>query len=47
MTAAPIATAPRPLTGPWWFTPVPLARIAVFRTLAYLFIPIDVFLTTA
>jgi hypothetical protein len=26
---------------------VPLARIAVFRTIAYLFIPIDVFLTTA
>jgi hypothetical protein len=26
---------------------VPLARIAVFRTLAYLFIPVDVFLTTA
>ncbi|MFW3171904.1 HTTM domain-containing protein [Geodermatophilus sp. CPCC 206100] len=31
----------------WWFRPVPLARIAVFRTIAYLFIPIDVFLTTA
>jgi hypothetical protein len=27
--------------------PVPLARIAVFRTIAYLFIPVDVFLTTA
>jgi hypothetical protein len=26
---------------------VPLARIAVFRALAYLFIPVDVFLTTA
>jgi hypothetical protein len=26
---------------------VPLARIAVFRTIAYLFIPVDVFLTTA
>jgi hypothetical protein len=26
---------------------VPLARIAVFRTLVYLFIPVDVFLTTA
>jgi hypothetical protein len=31
----------------WWFRPVPLARIAVVRTLAYLFIPVDVFLTTA
>ncbi|WP_239521025.1 MFS transporter permease [Blastococcus saxobsidens] len=33
--------------GAWWFRPVPLARIAVFRVIAYLFIPIDVFLTTA
>jgi hypothetical protein len=31
----------------WWFRPVPLARIAVFRVVAYLFIPVDVFLTTA
>ena len=31
----------------WWFRPVPLARVAVFRTIAYLFIPVDVFLTTA
>jgi hypothetical protein len=31
----------------WWFRPVPLARIAVVRTIAYLFIPVDVFLTTA
>jgi hypothetical protein len=36
-----------PARSPWWFRPVPLARIAVFRTIAYLFIPIDVFLTTA
>ena len=41
-------TAPAvPLTPRWWFRPVPLARIAVFRTIAYLFIPVDVFLTTA
>ena len=33
--------------GGWWFRPVPLARIAVFRVIAYLFIPVDVFLTTA
>ena len=31
----------------WWFRPVPLARIAVVRTIAYLFVPVDVFLTTA
>jgi len=36
-----------PGTAGWWFRPVPLARIAVFRVIAYLFIPIDVFLTTA
>jgi hypothetical protein len=41
-------TAPAvPLTPRWWFRPVPLARIAVFRVIAYLFIPIDVFLTTS
>ncbi|TKJ18645.1 MFS transporter permease [Blastococcus sp. CCUG 61487] len=36
-----------PTSSRWWFSPVPLARVAVFRVLAYLFIPIDVFLTTA
>ncbi len=42
------ATAAGPsTTGRWWFAPVPLARVAVFRVLAYLFIPVDVFLTTA
>jgi hypothetical protein len=40
-------TATAPATDRFWFRPVPLARIAVFRTIAYLFIPIDVFLTTA
>ncbi|MEV1282064.1 MFS transporter permease [Modestobacter sp. NPDC049651] len=35
-----------PLTPRWWFRPVPLARIAVFRTIAYLFILVDVFVTT-
>jgi hypothetical protein len=39
---------PTPRAGiSWWFRPVPLARIAVFRVIAYLFIPVDVFLTTA
>ncbi|RBY87198.1 MFS transporter permease [Blastococcus sp. TBT05-19] len=42
-TPAPHAGA----LGRWFFRPVPLARIAVFRVIAYLFIPIDVFLTTA
>ncbi|HYO35330.1 MAG TPA: MFS transporter permease [Geodermatophilus sp.] len=31
----------------FWTRPVPLARIAVFRTIAYLFVPVDVFLTTS
>jgi len=30
----------------WFFVPVPLARVAVFRLIAYLFIPVDVFVTT-
>jgi hypothetical protein len=30
----------------WFFEPVALGRIAVLRTLAYLFIPLDVFLIT-
>jgi hypothetical protein len=41
-------TAPAtPGTSAWWFRPVPLTRIAVFRVIAYLFIPIDVFVTTS
>ena len=31
----------------WWFDPLPLARLAVFRVIVYGFIFIDVFLTTA
>lgn len=48
--AAPVRPEEAPAvpgTPRWWFRPVPLARIAVFRAIAYLFIPIDVFLTTA
>ncbi len=45
--ARPETAAALPLTPRWWFRPVPLARIAVFRAIAYLFIPVDVFLTTA
>jgi hypothetical protein len=48
LDTSPAETAPAtPLTARWWFRPVPLARIAVFRVIAYLFIPVDVFLTTA
>ena len=45
--AAPDATPAVPLSRRWWFRPVPLARIAVVRTIAYLFIWVDVWLTTA
>jgi hypothetical protein len=31
----------------WWFDPLPLARVAVFRLLVYVFIFIDVLFTTA
>ncbi|MCA0146429.1 MFS transporter permease [Blastococcus sp. LR1] len=41
------APAPTGALSRWFFRPVPLARIAVFRVIAYLFIPVDVFLTTA
>jgi hypothetical protein len=47
VTDRPETAAAVPLTPRWWFRPVPLARIAVFRVIAYLFIPVDVFLTTA
>ena len=43
--ATPGALAER--IGSWFTRPVPLARVAVFQVIAYLFIPIDVFLTTA
>lgn len=31
----------------WLFAPMPLGRVAVFRTIVYLFIPVDVLFTTA
>ncbi len=43
----PTAAGPGSAVSRWLFRPVPLARIAVFRVIAYLFIPIDVFLTTS
>ncbi len=47
MSAPTTAAAAPPMTARWWFAPVPLARVAVFRVIVYLFIPIDVFVTTA
>ncbi|MBB3678678.1 MFS transporter permease [Modestobacter versicolor] len=44
---SPETAAATPGTPGWWFRPVPLARVAVFRVIAYLFIPIDVFVTTS
>ena len=48
MTGAPIGPAPAPRWGltRWLFSPAPLARVAVLRVLLYLFIPVDVLLTT-
>jgi hypothetical protein len=44
----PVGIVPAsPVSARWWSRPVPLARIAVFRVVAYLFVPVDVFLTTA
>ncbi len=31
----------------WWFRPVPLARVAVFRTLVYLYVPVDLFVRSS
>ena len=31
----------------WWFPPIALGRVAALRLLAYLFIPVDVILTTS
>ena len=31
----------------WWFTPMPLGRVAVFRSIVYSFIFVDVFMTTS
>jgi hypothetical protein len=47
VTTPPGTAPPTTAVGRWFFRPVPLARVAVFRAIAYLFIPLDVFLTTA
>ena len=35
-----------PVVSGWLFTPLPLARVAWLRVVAYLFVPVDVLLTT-
>jgi hypothetical protein len=44
MTA--LAEAPTQPRSSWWFEPVPIARIALLRAAVYLFIPIDVLITS-
>jgi hypothetical protein len=46
MSTAVASPTAAPARDRWFFRPVPLARIAVYRVIAYLFIPIDVFATT-
>jgi hypothetical protein len=45
-TAGSGPTADQMARGSWWFGPVPLRRIALLRLAVYLFIPIDVLLTS-
>ncbi len=47
--AVSTSTAARParLVARWPYSPAPLARIAVLRVIVYLFVPVDVLLTTA
>ncbi len=44
--AAPAPTPSQSRAGRWLYTPVPLARIAILRVVVYLFVPVDVLLTT-
>ena len=46
-TASDTSARVLPLGRGWWLRPVPLTRIAVMRTVAYLFIWVDVWLTTS
>ncbi|MBV9592346.1 MAG: MFS transporter permease [Actinobacteria bacterium] len=52
MTSTGTSTAASPAAGTaarsvssWWFPPTPISRIAIFRVLVYLYIPIDMFIT--
>ena len=48
-TLSPLTTGPAPnrgTPGGWLFAPAPLVRVAVLRVIVYLFVPIDVLLTT-
>ena len=40
-------TSSLPRAVEWWFAPMPLGRVAVFRTVVYLFIFVDVLITNA
>jgi hypothetical protein len=47
---APVESPPRPPAEPrgsWWFPAMPRNRVAVLRTIAYLFIPLDLFWLSA
>ncbi len=46
VTSAP-ATRRRPARSDWWFPRVAVGRIAALRLLAYLFVPVDVLVTTS
>ncbi len=50
-TVSPAGAVPgqgaRSALGRWWFPPVPLGRVAVFRTLVYGYVLVDVLLTSA
>ena len=44
---APALSARSRARSAWWFAPMALGRVAALRLLAYLFVPIDVLLTTS
>jgi hypothetical protein len=42
LTPARVAQTASSAVNRWWFTPIPRARIAAFRVLVYVFLPLDV-----
>ena len=46
MSAGLAAVTAAPPRTPWLLSPAPLARVAVLRLVVYLFVPVDVLLTT-